>query len=38
LKFIAQIQDISQRKQHEQALAGERRRLIAAQSVGHIGS
>ena len=38
LNFIVQVQDISERKEHEQVLAVERRRLRAAQSVAHIGS
>jgi diguanylate cyclase (GGDEF)-like protein/PAS domain S-box-containing protein len=36
--FIAQIQDISERKRQEQILSVERRRLRAAQAVGRIGS
>jgi PAS domain S-box-containing protein len=36
--FIAQVQDITERKKHEEVLALERRRLQAAQSIGHIGS
>ncbi|MDQ3343988.1 MAG: response regulator, partial [Actinomycetota bacterium] len=36
--FIAQIQDISERKKHEQLLSEERRRLRDAQSIGHLGS
>ena len=38
LHFIVQIQDITERKQHEQALAKERRRLRDAESIGRIGS
>ncbi|MBA2389530.1 MAG: PAS domain S-box protein [Geodermatophilaceae bacterium] len=36
--FIAQIQDISERKKHEQVLSAERRRLRDAQAIGHVGS
>jgi diguanylate cyclase (GGDEF)-like protein/PAS domain S-box-containing protein len=38
VNFITQVQDITERKQSEQVLAEERRRLRAAQSIGHIGS
>ena len=36
--FIQQIQDITERKQQEDILADERRRLRATQSIGRIGS
>jgi PAS domain S-box-containing protein len=36
--FIAQLQDISERRKREEALTLERRRLRAAQSAAHIGS
>ena len=38
LHYIAQVQDITERLEHEQALAQERRRLRDAESIGHIGS
>ena len=38
LHFIVQVQDISQRKDHENVLAEERRRLREAQSIGRLGS
>jgi PAS domain S-box-containing protein len=36
--FIGLVQDITERKIHEEALAVERRRLHAAQTIGRIGS
>ena len=36
--FIAQIQDITERKEQEQLLAAERRRSLATQTIGRIGS
>jgi diguanylate cyclase (GGDEF)-like protein/PAS domain S-box-containing protein len=38
LNIMSQVQDITERKAHEQVLAEERRRLRAAQSIGRIGS
>jgi PAS domain S-box-containing protein len=38
LYFVAQVQDISERRRSELALAKERRRLRDAEDIGHIGS
>ena len=38
LHFISQILDITAAKEHEQALAEERRRLREAESIGRVGS
>jgi PAS domain S-box-containing protein len=38
LRLIAQVQDITERKDQERLLADERRRLREAQAVGHVGS
>lgn len=38
LRFIMQIQDITERKDQEQALAEERRRLRDAEAIGQLGS
>lgn len=38
LHFIAQIQNITERKERDAELAEERRRLQQAQAVGHVGS
>jgi PAS domain S-box-containing protein len=38
LYFVTHLQDITQRRQHEWALAKERRRFRDAETIGHIGS
>jgi PAS domain S-box-containing protein len=38
LHFIAQVQDVTEQRAQEGALAKERRRLRAAQEIGHVGS
>ena len=38
LYFVAQVQDITERRRHEWLLAQERRRLDDAETIGHIGS
>ena len=38
LHFIMQLQDITERKQHDQVLADERRRLRDSESLGRLGS
>ena len=38
LHIISQVENITERKEHERILAEERRRLRAAEAIGHMGS